>query len=97
MEKERVFCDPQSIDDFYTYLESRIDEIPAALVYNLDESGFQEWADARMTTVFVSAYYDRDEIEVPFDRSQRRATMLGCIRADGRNEFLRIKKEIFIV
>ena len=45
MEKNRLQCDPSEVDRFYELLDSDLQGIPSSLVFNLDESGFDEWAD----------------------------------------------------
>jgi hypothetical protein len=53
------------------------------LVYNFDESGFQEWVDAHTGVVIILSDYPEDQIDVPFDRSPRRAIILAGIKANG--------------
>jgi hypothetical protein len=41
-EKQRVQVDQQTVADFYDELEAMIDGIPAAFIWNMDESGCDE-------------------------------------------------------
>ena len=83
MEKERIMADPEKIQNFYSELEELIDDTPASLVFNLDESGFQEWTDRCKITVVVPISHLEERIEIPKDRSSKRSSLLVCIAADG--------------
>jgi hypothetical protein len=43
----------------------------------------QEWVDAHAAVVIVPSDYPEDEIDVLFDRSSKRATLLASIKANG--------------
>ena len=86
MESERVLCDPDSIDEYYDNLEKILDgSIPAAFVFNIDEVGFSEWADATTVTVIVPSDFTCDDIKIPVPRAGKRASMVACISADGES------------
>ena len=53
------------------------------MVINLDESGFQDWADALKVKVIVPASYQGTEIPIPINRSIKRASLLAAITANG--------------
>jgi hypothetical protein len=57
--------------------------VPAAFIFNADESGFQDFGDAREVQVIVAVDFDHDSISVPSNRSEKRATMLVAVSADG--------------
>ena len=78
MESDRVDCDPEEIDEYFVNLENILDgSIPAPFVINIDQSGFQEWADKRNLIV------TKDEIKIPVARATKRASILAGIAADG--------------
>ena len=84
MESERVLCDPESIDEYYDILEEILNRtIPAPFVFNIDEVGFSEWADATTVTVIVPSDFTCSDIKIPVPRAGKRASMIACISADG--------------
>ena len=84
MESDRVDCDPEEIDEYFVNLENILDgSIPAPFVINIDQSGFQEWADKRNLIVVVPADFTQDEIKIPVARTTKRASILAGIAADG--------------
>jgi hypothetical protein len=84
MDHAGVTCDQSALTDVYDGLEAVIDGIPAAFVYNVDETGGSEWADklAEMI-VLVSTNFEKDKIPVPVDRHSKRPMMVGRIARDG--------------
>jgi hypothetical protein len=68
MEESRACCPKEAIDDHFRSLAALIDGVPAELVSNVDESGFQQWIDARNQLVIVPTEYDGDEIPLPVKR-----------------------------
>jgi hypothetical protein len=83
MENERVDFDEASIQEYFEKLTRDITDAPASLVINIDECGYQEWADAHIENVIVPKEHRADTIELPKNRSQRRSTMVAAITADG--------------
>jgi hypothetical protein len=81
--QDRVNCDPHKIQTFFEGLKHYVEELPSAFIFNLDESGFQEWADRRKRTVIVHAIYQESEVACPIDRATKRSSLLVCIAADG--------------
>ena len=55
--------------------------MPSSLILNLDESGFQRYADATHNRVIVKK--GTKQAVYPVSRSERRATFLSCIAAAG--------------
>ena len=82
MEKKRVEVGIDAIMRYFEALQEAVDGVPAALVLNLDESGFQRFADAANETVIVSKGCQRPVHAVP--RDEKRATFLAAITASGR-------------
>jgi hypothetical protein len=83
MEYWRVECDPNDIESYFDELARLIDGKPAAFIFNLDDSGFQAWADKHVRHVIVPACYQSDEIPIPVDRAAQRNSLLAYIAADG--------------
>ena len=57
MERERVACNSDDIDNYFDYMKRVIGDVQAAFVFKIDESGFQDFSDAKETTVIVPASY----------------------------------------
>ena len=85
MEDCRNFSSPDEIDDFFSRLREVLDvgEILAPFVINVDETGFQEFVDARRGIRIVPANYEFNSVPVPVTRSEKRATLIAAISADG--------------
>ena len=83
IEKERAQVTQESINKHFEDLSRNITGIPARFIFNADESGFQDFVDSSEVHVIVPSSYHEETINVPTDRSQKRATMLATIAADG--------------
>jgi hypothetical protein len=85
MNASRVHCktDISTIDLFYAALEHELIEIPAKLVYNLNESGFCDWTDTHCINVLVPSDYAGNEVNLRVDRNSKRLTALVAIKANG--------------
>ena len=85
METIRAEVPLEVIIDHYDRLQSVLSQehIPPAFFFNVDESGFQTFVDARDTTLIVPSTCPDEEICFPVNRCAKRATMIGCIAADG--------------
>lgn len=83
MERERVEVDPADIDTFYDELATLLQGIPGAFIFNIDESGVQEWTDAHHIRVLVPAEYTNDTIPLPKSRGSKRSTLVAGIAGDG--------------
>lgn len=85
LEDSRLFANPEQIDQYFRDIDEVITtgSIPAAFVINVDESGFDQFMDARRTTRIVPSTYDLDRVPVGVTRTEKRATLIGAISADG--------------
>lgn len=84
MENDRIFCDPQKIDNYFNELEEALKyDIPPQFIINIDETGFQEWVDAKRLKCIVPRSHEKITVKIPKERSTKRATMLSGICADG--------------
>jgi hypothetical protein len=84
MDKNRVHCDQAAVAAFYDELEAVVEEVPAEFIWNIDETGCDEWVDkAREYRVLVPDDYQDDWIHVAVDRHSKHSTLVGCIAADG--------------
>lgn len=64
-------------------LKNKINGLPIPFVFNLDEFGQQDYADAREKTVLVPANYLRSTAQCPVSRTGKRASCLACISPCG--------------
>ena len=84
MDSDRFNATEKSIDDYYENLDSIISGIPHQFVFNLDECGNQDWADAREIRVIVPKNYDKKTAPFAISRQGKLSTVLHCIAGDGR-------------
>jgi hypothetical protein len=84
LDSKRCEVDQGKVAEFYDDLEKISEKIPAEFIWNVDESGCNEWADQSVEyRVLVPDSYDKSWIKVPIDRHSKRSTLVGCIGADG--------------
>jgi hypothetical protein len=85
MDANRVDCPRETIDQYFANLKANVNncDVPADMLFNVDEIGFQEWADRMDVTVVVPSWYQKDEIEFPVDRSVKKISAIVCISASG--------------
>jgi hypothetical protein len=60
MEQEGVEADLREIRKSYDLSSGEVTGIPSAMLFNLDETGHQDWADRRSTRVVVPVSYQDD-------------------------------------
>ena len=83
MEKERVQVRREDIEQYYRELAEYLANIPGDFIFNVDEAGCSEWTDTHVMRVLVPSGYDQKNIKIPRDRMAKRASLVGCICADG--------------
>jgi hypothetical protein len=66
---ERVEVRPEELVDFYDRLRPVMTGLSSDLVYNLDESGSQEWADRTDIKVVVPNSFEPDVMDVTYNRA----------------------------
>jgi hypothetical protein len=76
MERERVEVSPEELLDFYDRLGSVITGLPADSILNLDEAGYQEWADRTDVKVVVPDNFPDDTVDVSYNRHDARSWIL---------------------
>jgi hypothetical protein len=82
-EAARVHADSEEIEAYLNDMTQLIEDCPAAMIVNLDETGHCDWVDARREKVVVPEGFPADEIQVPVERASKRSSLLGAITADG--------------
>jgi hypothetical protein len=82
MEMKRLNVPDDAVHNWFTTLHDGISGTPAHFVYDMDEMGHQEYADAKPIQCVVPAYvFDMPYYEV--SRRGKRITLIVCIAADG--------------
>ena len=85
MEDSRLYASCEEIERYFDDLEEVITtgDIPAAFIVNVDESGFDQFVDARQSRRIVPARYDLNSVPVGVSRTEKRATLIAAICGDG--------------
>jgi hypothetical protein len=60
-----------------------MDDIPAGMIVNLNESRHCEWVNAQEEKVIVPAAFPDAQIPIPVKRQSTRSTLLGASAASG--------------
>jgi len=83
VEPGRFNISGKEIFDYFEKLKSEISGTPSNLVYNVDESGFQEWVDTKHLFACVPSSCKEKKITFPVPRNGKRATMLVGVSLSG--------------
>jgi hypothetical protein len=87
MESNRLEVTGEQVTNYFSHLFQTISGAPCHFVFNMDEMGHQDWADAKETVCYGSADSTEDRLYYPVPRTGKRITLIACIAADG--SFLR--------
>ena len=82
IENERIQVKPEDINLYFNQLSATIDGMPASFVINLDESGFDKYADASKRYMIIPKGKIINNYGI--DRNEKRVTLLGAICASGQ-------------
>jgi hypothetical protein len=82
-DESRCLVTANQIREHFRQLSLELQDVPAHFVFNVDESGFQDFVDAREMPVIVPAAFFRDWVSIPAKRSEKRATMVTAVSSDG--------------
>jgi len=82
-EPGRICITTSRIDENFKALTGALCGVPARLVINADESGFQPWTDSKDVRVWVPSGHIGDTVQVPVDRQTKRVTILAGITLSG--------------
>jgi hypothetical protein len=83
MEESRVQVTTEQIIQYLCFLAQQLNGVPAHFIFNMDEMGHQEFADANDKIVFVPIEYTGNSISYPVSRTGRRITLVAAIGLDG--------------
>jgi hypothetical protein len=73
----------EAIREHFIRLAQEIENVPTALIFSPDDSGFQEFMDTREMCVIFLASCSHDLIEILANASAKRSMMLKAVSADG--------------
>lgn len=82
MEQKRIDAKLANIEQNLNLLSQEIIGIPSGFIFNLDEVGYEEFADAHEITVIVPANYQKATAPYPVNR-RKRTSALVCISMNG--------------
>jgi hypothetical protein len=83
MDQSRIQVPVEDIRAHFQSLWNNISGAPAHFVFNMDEMGHQEWADAPEKVCFVPVSHAPDHVFYPVPRTGKRITLIACCSADG--------------
>jgi hypothetical protein len=71
MEKDRLECVMTAVEFYFDKLSENVADVPAAFIFNLSESGFQDGVDRRERTVIVSSKRKVEKIGIVIGRGTK--------------------------
>ena len=83
MQACRLNLDHQDDMDFMTEMERRLVNVPAVFIFNMDETGINEYANAVRKQVVVHSDFQGSQTRYPVPRDTSHATLVACIAVDG--------------
>lgn len=69
--------------EFLDLVEKLILIVPAALTYNIDETGLSDWEERKKKTVIIPKELKDIDLQYPVDRKNKHVTLVVTISADG--------------
>jgi hypothetical protein len=83
MDDQRMMVSREKIIEYIDVLYGTVHNARAAFIFNMDEMGHQDWADAHDVICIVPTERDDSPLYYPVKRSGKRITLVACIAADG--------------
>ena len=85
IEECRYNASEAEIREYYKILSAACEDnqVQTVFLFNLDESGQQDFVDARSIYIVVPDEMAKGKVSYPVDRSGKRITLLHCISIDG--------------
>lgn len=81
IEEDRYDVTLKEIEDYYNELKVEAIGVPVGFIFNLDESGQNQYVDAPYMYIVVPE--DKEISTYPLNRATKRITLLHCISTDG--------------
>jgi hypothetical protein len=73
----------EQIAEFFAFLITAIDGVPARFTLNIDEMGHQDQVVRQVQTRYVPATFEEQQVHMPVCRAGKQITLTTCIAADG--------------
>lgn len=83
LEDSRLNVNIEDIENNINLLSRKVKGIPLQFVFNLDEMGHSDFADAQRHSVIVPINYNKTSAPFPVSRATKHATCLACINPYG--------------
>jgi hypothetical protein len=83
IDHKRAQINYHEIKNWYLELAEIIKTVPRNFIFNMDESGCDEYVDSKNVPVLVPNSHDGTHVDIPVHRQCKRATLTACIAADG--------------
>ena len=83
LEIDRSTVDINDIEENLHLLKTKIQGIHSSFIFNLDECGYTEYADAREKKLIVPVSYSKLTVTYPVARKMKHASVLACISPNG--------------
>ena len=83
LEEARMKVSFDDISSYFDNLEKIISNYPSAFVYNVDESGFDKFADKKNCSIVVPNNINNTNWFHCVSRNEKRTTLIACVSADG--------------
>jgi hypothetical protein len=83
IDHNRAEVNYQDIKDWYKELQSLIAKVPRDFIFNVDETGCDEYVDSKDVAVLIPTAHKGDKVDIPVHRQCKRATLTACVVADG--------------
>ena len=79
----RLRIDDEKVQQFHATAEALLHDVPAAFVFNMDETYINEYANAKKKKVVVDMNFPGETTEYPVEQNTNSSTLVACIAADG--------------
>ena len=83
IQESRLNIDDDKVQRFMADTEALLRDVPAHFVFNIDETGINDYAIAKKKQVLVHAEFPGERTQYPVERSAKSSTLVACIAADG--------------
>ena len=83
MQASRLRLDDAQVQQFLERTEALIRDVPAAFMFNMDETGINPLANAKKKRVVVHSGFPGRQTRYPVERNMAHSTVAACIAADG--------------
>ena len=82
-EAGRLMMNPNEIARYTTQAVAQLNNVPAAFVFNMDETGINVRANSKAMKVLVDFNSNEESTKYAMDKNTDHATLVACIAADG--------------